>query len=128
VAAIVGGGAVAAYARLPHPQPPGYTSLALQADVRGPLTVPATGADLPVRVERRDRRPATYRLTVELGGHPVGAASTVDVAATATRTAVVRVPGPPDGCLYRAVARLHPVEPAGRDLTAVIYVRGTGSC
>jgi hypothetical protein len=38
------------------------------------------------------------------------------------------MPAPPDGCLYRAVVRLRPLDGAGRDLTVVVYVRGAGSC
>ncbi len=129
----VGVAAVTWYDRLPRPAPPGYTSVALAgwaAKVTGPVSVPAQGLDVPLRIERRDSRPGDFQLTVDVGDRPAGPAVPVARLGAAGRDVTVRVPPPPDGCLYRVVLRLRPVDPGAADpeLSTTLYARGAGPC
>jgi hypothetical protein len=131
LAVAIGGGAVAAYARLPHRAPLAYTSLGWAgwaADADGPVTVPPGGLTLPLTVDRRGGAPLSYRLTLQLGGQTVGPPRILPAIASTTRHVSLHIPAPPDGCLYRVIVRLHPLASDGRDLTSVLYVRGAGRC
>jgi len=125
----IGAAAVTWYDRLPRPAPPGYTSFALAgwaAKVTGPVSVPAQGLDVPLRIERHDRGSTGYQVTVDVADRPTG--TTVTVGPT-VRDVSVRVPQPPDGCLYRVVLRLRPVAATGSpELSTTLYARGAGAC
>jgi hypothetical protein len=132
VATGVGVAAVTWYDRLPRPASRGYTSVALAgwaAKVTGPVTVPAQGLDVPLRIERRDSRPGDFQVTLEMGDRPAGATVRVAGLGAAGRDVTVRVPAPPDGCLHRVVLRLQPLGGTGApELSTTLYARGAGPC
>ncbi|BEL12142.1 hypothetical protein Q0Z83_103330 [Actinoplanes sichuanensis] len=102
VAVGVGGWAVRAYLTAPHPAEPGYLSVALNgwaAAVDGPVTVPARGLVVPVRVTSAGIAETTPLLQLRVGGRVVASRS-MTVAADSVRSLTVYVPAlPPDGRL-----------------------------
>ena len=100
---VAGAVAVEAYADLPHPPQPGYTSLALNgwaAGIARPVAVPARGLSVPVRVSSIGEPAAVAPLRVRVGDRVV-AAELITVEPGVTRSVQVHVPAPPDGCLHR---------------------------
>jgi hypothetical protein len=92
-----------AYDRMPHPPQPGYTSLALSGwagDIDRPLTIPARGVVVPVRVSSEGLPPAHEPLRVRVGERLISG-SVFAVQPGATRSYGVFVPAPPDDCLHR---------------------------
>ncbi len=121
---LVGGAAALAYVRLPHPPPPGYTSVALNgwaAGIDRPVDIPARGLSVPIRVSSAGEPSATVPLRVRVGDRPARAARPVAVAADTTRAVEVHVPAPPDGCLHR-------IEISLGAATTVFYGRGPAPC
>jgi hypothetical protein len=124
LAVLVGGGAVVAYQRLPRPAPPGYTSVALNgwaADIRRPVTFPARGLQVPIRVSSMGEPASTVPLRVWVGDRAAGAARPMPIAANSTRSVQVYVPAPPDGCLHRIEISMGPA-------STVFYGRGPAAC
>ena len=124
LALAIGGSAVLAYQRLPHPPEPGYTSLALNgwaAEIRRPVTFPARGLEVPIRVSSAGRPPSTVPMRVQVGDRVFGAAEPVAIGADATRSVEVHVPAPPDGCL-------HLIKISLGEASTVFYGRGPAAC
>ena len=104
VALVVAAAAVYAYANLPHPPQPGFTSLALNgwaAGIDRPVNIPARGLRVPIRVSSAGEPAATEPLRVRVGTLVVGLPRPVTIDADTTRSVDVHVPAPPDGCLHR---------------------------
>ncbi|MFC7275350.1 hypothetical protein ACFQS1_15285 [Paractinoplanes rhizophilus] len=123
VALVVGGAATFAYVRMPHPPEPGFTSVALggwAAGIARPVTIPAGGLDVPIRVSSAGRPPAVEPLAVRIGDRPAGPPQPVEVAADSTRAVRVHVPAPPG-------AGLHRVEISLGAASTVFYARGRGA-
>ncbi|MBU2662594.1 hypothetical protein KOI35_03660 [Actinoplanes bogorensis] len=100
---VAGFGSLQLYDRLPHPPPPGYTSLALNgwaAGIDRPVAIPARGVKVPVRISSAGLPAATEPLRVRMGARLVSG-RTLAVAADATSSVDVFVPAPPDACLHR---------------------------
>ena len=100
---VAGVAAVRAYAALPHPPQPGYTSVALTgwaARIDRPVTVPARGVYVPLRVSSSGQPAATAPLRVRVGDRLVTTAP-LAIRPDTTRSLQVWVPAPPDGCLHR---------------------------
>ncbi|MCO8270695.1 hypothetical protein M1L60_08790 [Actinoplanes sp. TRM 88003] len=117
----VGFVALSAYDRLPHPPLPGYTSLALNGwagDLRGPVTIPARGVHVPVRVSSAGLPAATQPLRVRVGARLVSGRP-LAVTPDTTRSVDVFVPAPPDNCLHR-------VEISLGATSTVFYAQGPG--
>ncbi|MFC7527399.1 hypothetical protein [Actinoplanes sp. GCM10030250] len=99
----VGGVAVRAYLASPRPAEPGYLSVALNgwaAQIDRPVTVPARGLIVPVRVTSAGIDTTRTRLSLRIGGLVV-ATRPVTVAADTVQSMSVRVPAlPADGCLH----------------------------
>jgi hypothetical protein len=115
----VGVAAVQAYARMPLPPPPGYTSLALNGwagDITGPVPIPARGLMLPVRVSSAGEPDKVASLRVRVGARVVSARP-LRITADTTRAIEVYVPSPPDGCLHR-------IEVSLGATSTVLYGRG----
>ena len=124
LALVIGGGAVLAYQRLPHPPEPGFTSLALDgwaAEIRGPVVFPAAGLAVPIRVSSAGRPPSTAPLRVQVGDRMIGAGEPVAIAADAIQSVQVHVPAPPDGCL-------HLIKISLGEASTVFYGRGPATC
>ena len=139
LALVIGGSAVVAYERLPHPPEPGYTSVALDgwaARIQSPVAFPPAGLEVPIRVSSAGRPPSTVPLRVQVGNRvvgampgsapapgkaAVGAGEPVVIAADATWSAQVFVPAPPDGCLYLVKISLGAA-------STVFYGRGPAAC
>jgi hypothetical protein len=106
LAAGVGGPAVHACLTGPRPAEPGYLSVALNgwaAAIDSPVTVPAGGLVIPVRVTSAGLAETTSLLQLRVGGEVV-ASRPMTVAADSVRSLTVFVPAlPPDGHL-RSVA------------------------
>ncbi len=123
LAAVVGGVAVFAYLRLPHPPQPGFTSVALNgwaAGIDRPVAFPPRGLSVPIRVSSAGEPAGTAPLRVRVGDRPVNARS-LPVAADSTRSVEVYVPAPPDGCLHR-------IEISLGEASTVFYGRGPSAC
>ncbi|MEU8659657.1 hypothetical protein AB0C31_23550, partial [Actinoplanes philippinensis] len=99
----VGGPAVHAYLNAPHPPDPGYLSVALNGwatAIDGPVTVPARGLVVPVRVTSAGLADTTRLLQLRISGQVV-ASRPMTVAADSVRSLTVYVPAlPPDGLLH----------------------------
>lgn len=124
LALVVGGAAALAYVRLPHPPPPGYTSVALNgwaAGIDRPVAFPARGLLVPIRVSSAGEPPASAPLRVRVGDRPAGPPRPVLIAADTTRSVDVHVPAPPDGCLHR-------IEISLGAASTVFYGRGPAAC
>lgn len=92
-----------AYDRMPHPPQPGYRSLALAGwagDIDRPVSIPARGVIVPVRVSSAGAPLATEPLRVRMGERLVSG-RTLAVEPGITRSVDVFVPAPPDACLHR---------------------------
>lgn len=101
LALLVGAPAVLAAQRLPHPAPPGYLSVALDgwaAGIDRPVTVPAGGLIVPIRVRSAGLPDVDATLSLRIGGRIAGRRP-LAVAADSTGTVAVRVPPLPAGCL-----------------------------
>ncbi|GAA0465179.1 hypothetical protein Aca07nite_87510 [Actinoplanes capillaceus] len=102
LAVAVGAVAVRGYLKAPHPAEPGYLSVALSgwaAAINRPVTVPARGLSVPVRVASAGLADTTTRLRLRVGGRVV-ASVPLTVAADTVRSLTVHIPAlPPDGCL-----------------------------
>lgn len=124
LAGLIGGAAVLAYLRLPHPAQPGYTSVALvgwAAGIDRPVAFPARGLDVPIRVSIVGEPAAVASLLVRVGDRPVGRTRPVILPAGAIRSVEVHVPAPPDGCLHR-------IEISLGAASTVFYGRGPTGC
>ncbi|WP_433296090.1 hypothetical protein ACQP2F_37530 [Actinoplanes sp. CA-030573] len=124
VALVIGGAATFAYARMPHPPQPGYTSVALEgwaAGIDHPVTIPARGLVVPVRVRSAGEPRAVVPLAVTVGARPAGPPRPVAIPANTTRVLDVRVPAPPDGCLHRIAISLGAA-------STVFYGKGPSAC
>ena len=101
----VGGTAVRGYLTAPRPAEPGYLSVALggwAAAIDSPVTVPARGLAVPVRVTSAGLGETTHALRLRVGGQVV-TIRPMTVAADSVHSLTVHVPAlPADGCL-RAV-------------------------
>ena len=101
----VGGTAVRGYLTAPRPAEPGYLSVALggwAAAIDSPVTVPARGLAVPVRVSSAGLGETTHALRLRVGGQVV-TTRPMTVAADSVHSLTVHVPAlPADGCL-RAV-------------------------
>nr|WP_296065769.1 hypothetical protein [uncultured Actinoplanes sp.] len=123
LALVVSVTAVLAYVTLPHPPPPGYTSVALNgwaAGIARPVTMPARGLDVPIRVSSEGVPAATAALRVRVGRRTVNERD-VRVEADTTRSIDVFVPAPPDGCLHR-------IEISVGAASTIFYGRGPTRC
>jgi len=123
LALVVSVTAVFAYVTLPHPPQPGYTSVALNgwaAGIARPVTVPARGLDVPIRVSSEGVPAATAALRVRVGRRTVNERD-VRVEADTTRSIDVFVPAPPDGCLHR-------IEISVGTASTIFYGRGPARC
>ena len=124
VALVVGGAAVFAYARLPHPPQPGYTSVALggwAAGIDGPVAIPHGGLDVPIRVSSAGEPAAVAPLSVMVDTLRVAPPHPVPIAADTTSSVDVHVPAPSNGCLHRIEIRLGAA-------STVFYGRGAAPC
>ena len=124
VALVVGGAAVFAYARLPHPPQPGYTSVALggwAADIDRPIVIPHGGLDVPIRVSSAGEPAAVAPLSVLVDTLRVAPPHPVPIAAGTTSSVEVHVPAPPNGCPHRIEISLGPA-------SVVFYGRGPAPC
>ncbi|MGX6603077.1 hypothetical protein ACWKSP_13190 [Micromonosporaceae bacterium Da 78-11] len=104
VALVIAGAAAVVYQRLPHPAPPGFTSVALNgwaAGIDRPVVIPARGLDVPIRVSSAGRPGATAALRVWVGANAYGPARPLGIVADSTRDVDVHVPAPPNGCPHR---------------------------
>jgi hypothetical protein len=102
LALVVGGVAIRAVERGAHPGLPGYLTVALNgwaAGITHPVTVPARGLAVPVRITSSGLPTTTQRLRLRIG-HAVVASRQVTVVTGKVYALSVRVPAlPPDGCL-----------------------------
>ena len=124
VALVVGGAAVFAYVRLPHPPQPGYTSVALggwAAGIDGPVAIPYGGMDVPIRVSSAGEPAAVAPLSVLVDTLRIAPPHPVPIAADTTSSVHVHVPAPPNGCLHRIEISLGPA-------STVFYGRGPAPC
>ena len=124
VALVVGGAAVFAYARLPHPPQPGYTSVALggwAAGIDGPVAIPHGGLDVPIRVSSAGEPAAVAPLSVMVDTLRVAPPHPIPIAADTTSSVEVHVPAPPNGCPHRIEISLGPS-------SIVFYGRGPAPC
>jgi len=124
VALVVGGAAVFAYARLPHPPQPGYTSVALgswAADIDAPVSIPYGGVQVPIRVSSAGQPAAVAPLSVIVDALRIAPPRPVPIAADTTSSVEVHVPTPPNGCPHRIEISL------GRS-SVVFYGRGPAPC
>jgi len=124
VALVVGGAAFVAYARLPHPPQPGFTSVALggwAADIDRPVAIPAGGLDVPLRVSSNGRPAAVAPLSVIVDARRVAPPHPVPIAADTTSSVHVHVPAPANGCLHR-------IEISLGGASTVFYGRGPAPC
>jgi hypothetical protein len=124
VALVVGGAAVLAYARLPHPPQPGYTSVALggwAADIAGPVAIPRGGLDVPIRVSSAGEPAAVAPLAVMVDTLRIAPPHPVPIPADTTSSVRVHVPAPPNGCLHR-------IEISLGAASTVFYGRGPAPC
>lgn len=124
VSLVVGGAAVFAYARLPHPPQPGFTSVALggwAADIDGPVTIPYGGLDVPIRVSSAGEPAAVAPLSVIVDTLRVAPPHPVPIAADTTSSVHVHVPAPANGCLHR-------IEISLGTASTVFYGRGPAPC
>ncbi|MEV4274849.1 hypothetical protein [Actinoplanes xinjiangensis] len=102
----VGGPAVHRYLTAPHPAEPGYLSVALNgwaAAIDSPVTVPARGLVVPVRVTSAGLADTTSLLQLRVGGQ-VLASRPMTVAADSVRSLTVYVPALPADGRLRTVA------------------------
>jgi hypothetical protein len=102
----VGGWAVRSYVTAPRPDEPGYLSIALNgwaAAIDSPVTVPARGLVVPVRVTSAGLADTTSLLQLKVGGRVV-ASRPMTVAADSVRSLTVYVPALPADGLLRTVA------------------------
>jgi hypothetical protein len=123
LAAAVGGTAVLAYAKLPHPPQPGYTSLALNgwaAGIDRPVAIGARGIQVPVRVSSMGEPAGTAALRVRVGDRLTNARP-IEITADTTRTVEIYIPAPPDGCLHR-------IEISLGAASTVFYAHGPAAC
>jgi hypothetical protein len=118
----VGGVTVRGYLNASRPAEPGYLSIALNgwaAAIDRPVTVPARGLVVPVRVTSAGLGTTTRQLRLRVGGRVV-ASRPMTVAADSVRSLTVYVPAlPADGCL-------HPVDISVDDTSTGFYARGHG--
>jgi hypothetical protein len=124
VALVVGGAATFGYARMPHPPQPGYTSVALggwAAAIDRPVTFPAHGLDVPLRVSSAGKPATVVPLSVRVGEFPYGPPRPMTIAPDTTASIQVHVPAPRDGCLNRIEIRLGAT-------STVFYGRGPSAC
>jgi hypothetical protein len=124
LALVIGGAAVLAYVRLPHPPQPGYTSVALNgwaAGIDRPVAIPARGLSVPIRVSSAGEPSATAPLRVRVGDRPAGPARPLRIGADTTRSVDVYVPPPPDGCPHR-------IEISVGAASTVFYGHGPAAC
>ncbi|PWK51516.1 hypothetical protein BC793_102546 [Actinoplanes xinjiangensis] len=106
LAAGVGGPAVHRYLTAPHPAEPGYLSVALNgwaAAIDSPVTVPARGLVVPIRVTSAGLADTTSLLQLRVGGQ-VLASRPMTVAADSVRSLTVYVPALPADGRLRTVA------------------------
>ncbi|WP_433367621.1 hypothetical protein ACQPZX_39965 [Actinoplanes sp. CA-142083] len=123
VALVVGASAAFAYVRMPRPPQAGFTSVALggwAADISRPVTIPARGLDVPIRVSSAGRPAAVGVLAVRIGDLPAGPPQQVMLDADSTRAVQVHVPAPPLGCPHRVEIALGPA-------STVFWARARGS-
>lgn len=105
LAVTVGGAAVHGYRTGPSPAEPGYLSIALNgwaAAIDRPVTVPARGLAVPIRVASAGLAEITGLLQLSIGGQVVDR-EPMTVAADTIRFLTVHVPAPPPDGLLRAV-------------------------
>jgi hypothetical protein len=124
VALVIGGAAVFAYVRLPHPPQPGYTSVALSgwaAGIDRPVAVPPGGLNVPIRLSSSGAPAAVAPLSVIVDAARVGPAQPVSIAADSTSSVYVYVPALPNGCLHR-------IEISLGTASTVFYGRGPAPC
>ncbi|WP_030434252.1 hypothetical protein [Actinoplanes subtropicus] len=124
VALVVGGTAVWAYARLPHPPQPGYTSVALDgwaAGIAGPVAIPRGGLDVPIRVSSAGEPAIVAPLSVIVDTLRIAPPHPVPIAADTAGSIHVHVPTPPNGCLHR-------IEISLGAASTVFYGRGPAPC
>ncbi|MCU7728547.1 hypothetical protein ODJ79_32955 [Actinoplanes sp. KI2] len=124
VALVVGGTAVLAYVRLPHPPQQGYTSVALggwAAGINGPVAVPADGLNVPIRVSSSGTSAAVATLSVIVDSFRAAPPLPVSIAADSTSSVYVHVPALPNGCLHR-------IEISLGTKSTVFYGRGPARC
>jgi hypothetical protein len=124
VALVVGGTATFAYVRMPHPPPPGFTSVALggwAAGIDHPVAIPARGLRVPLRVSSAGEPETIAPLAVLVGDRPAGAPRPLRIAADATSAIEVLIPAPPDGCLHR-------IQISVGTASTVFYGRGPAAC
>ncbi|GIF18096.1 hypothetical protein BJ973_008939 [Actinoplanes tereljensis] len=124
VALVVGGAATMAYVRMPHPQQPGFTSVALggwAAGIDGPVTFPRAGLDVPIRVASAGEPAAVAQLRVSVGSRPAAPARPVTVDADTIQSIAVHVPAPLTGCLHR-------IEISVGAASTIFYGRGPAKC
>jgi hypothetical protein len=118
----VGGVTVRGYLNASRPAEPGYLSIALNgwaAAIDRPVTVPARGLVVPVRVASAGLGTTTRLLRLRVGGRVV-ASRPMTMAADSVRSLTVYVPAlPADGCL-------HPVDISVGDTSTGFYARGHG--
>ncbi|MEU4624105.1 hypothetical protein AB0G04_29530 [Actinoplanes sp. NPDC023801] len=116
----VGGVTVRGYLGASRPAEPGYLSIALNgwaAAIDRPVTVPAGGIVVPVRVTSAGIGTTTRLLRLRVGGQVV-ASRPMTVAADSVRSLTVYVPAlPADGCL-------RPVDISVGDTSTGFYARG----
>ncbi|GIE36396.1 hypothetical protein Ait01nite_094410 [Actinoplanes italicus] len=120
LAVSVGGVTVRGYLNASRPAEPGYLSIALNgwaAAIDTPVTVPARGLVVPVRVSSAGLGTTTLPLRLRVGGRVV-ASRPMTVNADSVRSLTVYVPAlPADGCL-------HPVDISVGDTSTGFYARG----
>jgi hypothetical protein len=118
----VGGVTVRGYLNASRPAEPGYLSIALNgwaAAIDRPVTVPARGLVVPVRVTSAGLGTTTRLLRLRVGGQIV-ASRPMTVSADSVRSLTVYVPAlPADGCL-------RPVDISVGDTSTGFYARGHG--
>ncbi|MEV6299022.1 hypothetical protein AB0M02_06415 [Actinoplanes sp. NPDC051861] len=137
----IGGVAVRAHLGSPRPTQPGYLSVALNgwaAAIDSPVTVPARGLSVPVRVTSSGLGTMTELLSLRIGGRVI-TSRPVTVAADTVQAMAVRVPAmPADGCLRAVSISVGPTSagfyargpvtaPATRPGRAAL-LRGRGAC
>ena len=122
VALVVGASAAYAYVRMPRPPQAGFVSVALggwAADISRPVTIPARGVDVPIRVSSSGLASRVETLAVRVDDRPAGPPQPVMIDADSTRAVQVHVPPPPRGCAHR-------VEISLGAASTVFYARARG--
>lgn len=112
------GGGLYAYDHSPHPTPVAYTWMAWTGpQVTGSVPIGSAGADLHFQIVHHQMNTAAFRLSAAwLSSPPEALAKSLTLSIGPNRTfhGTLFIPPLPDGCTYRIVVTLTPVQRTGQ--------------